>query len=89
MTRKDAWEDWELQVLYDHCNDLDWYDFAREQLRNRSENAIRTKMSLLRSEAGIIPRQHGPKAKSRWAVTRDGAKDGSDALLNALMGMVA
>ncbi len=83
-TRKDAWGEGELQVLYDLVNDLEWFDFAIEQLPGRSENAIRTKMSLLRREAGIIPYHRGAKAKSRLAVTADSAKAGSDRLRRAI-----
>lgn len=82
--RYDGWSDYELQCLYDAVNDIDWFPRVAPLLRQRSENAIRTKMSLLRREAGIAPRQSGPKARSTTAVTRDDAKTGSDRLLRAI-----
>lgn len=86
--RHDAWTDFELQVLYDHVNDLEWFESAAALLPRRTPNAIRTKMSLLRMEAGIIPRA-GPRARSRAAVRREDAETGSARLLSATLAMVA
>jgi hypothetical protein len=89
MIRRDEWSDCELQVLYDLVNDGDWMDRAEIQLPRRSQNAIRTRMALLRLESGIVPKHCGPKAKSAAATEYQRAKEGSDKLLSALLEMVA
>lgn len=81
--RADAWTDFELQVLYDVVNDVNWFEKARA-LIDRSDNAVRVKMSALRAEAGIIPGIRGPRAMSRPRVVRDDAAAGSRALLLAI-----
>lgn len=86
--RHDAWTDFELQCLYDAVNDIDWFDRVACNVR-RSEAAIRTKMSLLRMEAGIVPSHVGPRASSRTAVNRAQATRGSDALARAIIAVRA
>jgi len=88
MTRKDAWSEEELQVLYDFVNDADWFDQAKEWLPFRSENAIRTKMSNLRAEAGIVPKT-GPRAMGSSKRFEADAKRANDKYLAALLEMVA
>lgn len=50
-----AWTDFELDVLYLHINDVEWFDAASHLLGSRTNGAIRTKMAALREEAGIAP----------------------------------
>jgi hypothetical protein len=49
------WTDFELQVLYDHINDIEWFPPVRRLIRDRSDGAIRTKMDGLREFARIRP----------------------------------
>jgi hypothetical protein len=88
MTRHDAWTDYELQLLYQTVNDLNWFDQVAPFI-DRSEAAIRTKMSGLRREAGIFPMRAGPVAKPTAKVVRDTARRGSDRLRDAMLAMVA
>lgn len=81
--RADSWTEFELQCLYDVVNDVNWFKHA-SALIDRSDNAIRVKMSALRAEAGIVPKHGGARAKSRSAVTREDAARGSDALAGAI-----
>lgn len=85
--RADAWTDLELQYLYDVVNDPAWFGKVAPYI-DRSENAIRARMSALRAEAGIIPGVRGPRSSSRAKVDSDQAEQGSSALLTALVAMV-
>lgn len=82
--RHDAWTSGELQVIYDLVNELDWFGRARLLLPRRTDNAIRTKMSLLRMETGIIPGLIGQRAKSTASVEIERATIGSAKLLRAI-----
>jgi hypothetical protein len=82
--RADAWTDFELQCLYDVVNDVDWFSRV-SKLIDRSDNAIRAKMSALRAETGIEPGRAGPRARSRSRTAHDDARKGSDALLAAMI----
>lgn len=84
MIRKDAWNERELQVIYDLVNELEWFDRARLLLPNRSENAIRTKMSHLRAEAGIVPGVIGPRAMANSRAQRAAVSAASERLRQAL-----
>lgn len=83
MAAGTPWTDFELDVLYLHVHDLDWFAQVRHLIRDRTEGAIRTKMWALREETGIIP-SRSLNARDRsimWKVT------GSDRLadkINAL-----
>ena len=68
--RHDAWTDEELQLLYDVVNLIDWFDDIAAKI-DRTESAIRTKMSALRREAEIMPKMRGPRAKADAAAARD------------------
>lgn len=87
MTRRDAWTDMELQELYEVVNDADWYGKVAPFL-DRSEAAIRAKMSALRREAGIVPRP-GPRARSHSVTVRESAAAGSVKLRDAMLALVA
>lgn len=89
MTRKDAWTERELQVIYDLVNTVEWFDTARELLPSRTENAIRTKMSNLRAETGIVAGMIGPRAMSTREAQRDAARRASERLRQAMLGMAA
>lgn len=84
--RADAWTDLELQYLYDVVNDPAWFGKVAPYI-DRSDNAIRARMSALRAEAGIIPGVRGPRARSRSSIRSDDAEQGSRALLTALVAM--
>lgn len=85
--RGEPWSDIELQSLYDVVNYTDYLDLCRPYLPDRSEAAIRTKMCLLRLEAGIVPLLPGPRSKSRRKVDEQLAQQGSDALRRKIMEM--
>ena len=84
MIRKDAWDSGELQILYDLVNELEWFEQAQRLLSNRTENAIRTKMSHLRAEAGIVPGVIGPRAMSTYHAHRASVSAASMRLRDAL-----
>jgi hypothetical protein len=86
--RHDAWSDYELSLLYGAVNDIDWFSQVAPFI-DRSETAIRTRMSALRREAGIVPLMHGPRAQSTTAMTRNDAAAGSARLRRAIAEMVA
>jgi len=89
MIRKDEWTSGELQVIYDLVNTIDWFAIARKLLPGRSDNAIRTKMSNLRAEAGIVPGMIGPRAMSSRDAIRAAAKAGSERLQEAIRALEA
>lgn len=89
MIRKDAWDSGELQILYDLVNELEWFPRARLALANRTENAIRTKMSNLRAEAGIVPGIIGPRAMFSAKAHRAAVSAASTRLREAMLGMAA
>jgi hypothetical protein len=81
--RHDAWADQELQELYLVINDADWFGRVAPFI-DRSENAIRAKMSALRREAGIVPKHPGPSARSSSFLINQRAAQGSDQLRRAI-----
>ena len=81
--RHDAWSDLETSLLQGVVNDANWFEQVRPLIL-RSEAAIRAKMCALRREAGIIPRQRGPSAKSAGFMIRQSASVGSDKLRRAI-----
>jgi hypothetical protein len=83
----DPWTDFELQCLYDVINDLDWFQHASRLITRRSPGAIRTKMNLLREEAGIVvaTAQKGPRARSRRVAEKLTAEQASSRLLQRLI----
>lgn len=85
MIRKDAWDDSELQIIYDLVNVLEWFPRARFLLPTRTENAIRTKMSNLRAESGIVPGIIGPRSMSTREAERVNARAGSERLRQAML----
>jgi hypothetical protein len=88
MTRADAWTDYELQLLYQTVNDLNWFAQVAPFI-DRSEAAIRVKMTAIRREAGIVPMRSGPVARAAPMVVQDKARRGSDRLRDAMLAMVA
>lgn len=87
--RGEPWGDMELQELYEVVNDLDWFEAVRPFLPNRTDAAIRRRMSQLRIEAGIVPQRKGPRAKSAPVTEREKARYASDRLRRAIMEMAA
>jgi hypothetical protein len=85
--RGEPWTAFELQCLYDVINDADWFSHASRLITGRSNGAIRTKMSLLRFEAGIVIGAAGAANRSRplSASNRASAQLGSDCLLQRLI----
>ena len=82
--RRDEWTEYELQLLYEVVNDIEWFPKVAGVI-DRSPAAIRTKMSNLRCEAGIIPKQIGPRSKSRSAAQRDDVAVASARLRDAMV----
>jgi hypothetical protein len=85
--RGEPWSDFEIQCLYDVINDADWFRHASQLITRRSAGAIRTKMSLLREEAGIVVGSAGAANRSRPvpASNRASAQLGSSRLLQRLL----
>lgn len=84
--RSDAWTDFELSLLYGVVNDENWFDQVEPHIA-RSPMAIRAKMSALRREAEIAPKNRGPKAVSQQSADRTAAAAGSQKLALALLAM--
>ena len=87
--RHDHWNERELGVIYDLVNDVDWFPVARALLPRRSDNAIRTKMSALRLETGIVPGCIGPRAMSSTKAHRHQTAQASERLRQAIREMEA
>jgi hypothetical protein len=89
MSRCDEWESHELQVLYDLVNTVDWLKTAERLLTRRTSNAIQTRMSNLRAEAGIVPGIIGPRAIANSHARRDAASAASERLRQAIVALEA
>jgi hypothetical protein len=85
--RHDAWQSWELQVLYDLVHDVPWIDEACQLLSGRTRKAIEVKMCALRREAEISPRACGPKAAGARLAAGKRAAEGSRRLAAALLAL--
>jgi hypothetical protein len=85
--RGPAWTDFELQCLYDVISDADWFGHASRLITRRSAGAIRTKMSFLRYEAGIVIGTAGAANRARPlpASNRSSAEFASARLLQRLI----
>lgn len=83
--KRNEWTEIELMELYQVVNDIDWFETCRPFLPNRTDAAIRTKMCMLRLEAGIFPYRMGPKSMPVAATEREKARRGCERLRAAIL----